>query len=330
MFSDRRTVLAGLLVCLALPVPARAAPDPRAAAETLFAEGRAAMDRGDFAKACPLLARSQELDPAGGTLLNLALCHEKAGRLVSALADWKLAAERAHADRRIDREREALVHVADLEGRIPHVTFTVRDHIAGLVASIDGVAIAMPTPSTPVTLRLDPGNHVLRSEIAGHRPLVRTFDLHEKQATTMPIDAQPDGLEPGPSEPAQPVVPEEPLVMAAGPAPRPPSPETRLTVPSKVLLGSAAAFGVVAIVTGVLAVSARVSYTGTCLDSRGYCTDSDAIASGDRARSLAWVSTAAAGVGLAALWTGLLLPRRVVLVPAASARSAELALRVTY
>lgn len=327
MFSECRWALAGLLVCVALPGRAVAAPDARAAADTLFSEGRAAMDRGDYAKACPLLARSQELDPAGGTLLNLALCHEKAGRLVSALAEWKLAAVRAHSDHRADREREALVHVADLEARIPHVTFVVRGTVEGLVASLDGVALTMPTPAAPITLRLDPGSHVLRSEIPGHQPLVRSFELREREAPTLPIEAQPDGLAPGPIEP---VLPEEPLAMATGPAPHPALPQARLSTPSKLLLGTAGAGGVVAIVTGVLAVAARTSYTSTCLDARAYCTDSDAIASGERARSMAWVSTAAAGVGFVALWTALLLPRRVVLTPAATARSATLSLQVSY
>lgn len=323
-FEPRRLALALSL----LPGVAWAAPSSRAAAETLFTEGRAAMERGDYAKACPLLARSQELDPAGGTLLNLALCHEREGRLVAALSEWRLAAERAHGDGRNDREREALIHVADLESRIPHVSFvTAVDPPSGLGVSVDGAPISPPTVSVPTALRLDPGTHSLRSELAGRNPVTRSFELQERRPATVAIEVPGDPALPAAAVPA---VDEAPLPMAATPAPRPAEPHARFSLPSKILLGASAAAGITALVTGIVAVSSHASYSGACVDDRSYCTDKDAIASGDRARTMAWVSTGAAGVGFVALWTALLLPRNVVLTPAASTRGAAFSLQVTY
>src|ERR1041384_7022387 len=75
------TVLAAVVAC---PKAARAEPDSVAAAETLFREGREAVKRADYAVACPKFQESQRLDPAIGTLLNLALCEESWGGLADA------------------------------------------------------------------------------------------------------------------------------------------------------------------------------------------------------------------------------------------------------
>src|SRR5262249_39232692 len=53
--------------------------DARVAAEGLFDAGRKLMADGRFAEACEKFRKSEELDPAGGTLLNLGGCYERTG-----------------------------------------------------------------------------------------------------------------------------------------------------------------------------------------------------------------------------------------------------------
>ena len=66
----RRRLVAGLALMAALVVPSLALADV-AAAEALYREGRALMEKGDLDAACPKLAESQRLDPSSGTALNL-------------------------------------------------------------------------------------------------------------------------------------------------------------------------------------------------------------------------------------------------------------------
>src|SRR5580692_11189003 len=72
---------------------ARAESIDPAVADALFRKGREAAEKGDWATACPKFAESQRLDPAPGTLLNLADCEEHLGQLASAYEHFKTAVE---------------------------------------------------------------------------------------------------------------------------------------------------------------------------------------------------------------------------------------------
>src|SRR5687767_11843809 len=78
-----------------LPAAASAQPPQgdAAASEALFREGRRLMKAGDYEGACPKLEESLRLDPALGTLFNLASCEEQLGRWATAWQHWRQAAD---------------------------------------------------------------------------------------------------------------------------------------------------------------------------------------------------------------------------------------------
>src|SRR5512142_799528 len=80
----RRAWLPTLGLLLLLSPAVLAQPRDPAAADRLFKEGREAFDKGDYATACPKFAESQKADPAPGTILNLALCEERQGKVANA------------------------------------------------------------------------------------------------------------------------------------------------------------------------------------------------------------------------------------------------------
>src|SRR4051812_25624340 len=69
--------------CVLLGSRAAFARDP-AAGEALYRAAKESAKRGDWEKACAQFAESQRLDPAPGTLVNLADCEEHRGLVTSA------------------------------------------------------------------------------------------------------------------------------------------------------------------------------------------------------------------------------------------------------
>ncbi len=139
------------------------------AALKLFDDGVRLMDQGKYAEACPLLARSQEVSPNGGTIFALADCYEKNGQNASAWASYKEAATRARAADKPDAERRALDTVQALAPKVTWLKLTVADAQApGLAVSRDGQDVARA--EWGVAVPLDPGTHKIEAHARGRKP----------------------------------------------------------------------------------------------------------------------------------------------------------------
>jgi hypothetical protein len=174
-----RLAVSTLLAAVATVATARARAEPtdtdRVLAQTLFEQGRQLMEAGRYPEACPKLAESQRLDPGGGTLLNLAICHEAEGRTATAWAELNEALGVAKRDNRADREQTARERIANLEGKLSTITVSVSAgaRVPGLQVRIDGVAIGSAAWDTPTPV--DPGLHEVSAQAPGKAPYKRAL-----------------------------------------------------------------------------------------------------------------------------------------------------------
>jgi len=275
----------------------RASADPVSdsqLAQRLFEEARVLLARGEIPRACAAFSESQRLDPGAGTLLNLGLCHEREGKLGTAyfeLEESLSRAERDHRDDRIVIARDALERLAPLA---PKLTITKVDD-AEVVVELDG----SPFHATrAITIRADPGVHTLTASAPGRTPWRWSGDLREGDDVRVDI----------------PVL-----------APMPTRKETRsISTASWALGGVSLAALVTTAIAGGLALHNEAKYRDSCNDARRFCPDESGVDAANAARNLAWVSTGALLVGLAAGVTAFLLPRTVRVSPAVGRITATL------
>ncbi len=161
-----KLVLVGLLASsLLVGAPGRAQDtrDP-AAAEELFRQGRAASQNKDFGTACAKFRESNRLDPAVGTVFNIADCEEKLGRLATSWTLFQEVIQRLPKDD--DRRAIASQRARELEARAPTLTVhLVHSDRSDVVVRRDGVVLGAASLDTP--LPVDPGEHQVLVEAPG-------------------------------------------------------------------------------------------------------------------------------------------------------------------
>lgn len=150
------------------PIGAQSAAD-KATAQALFDAGKNLLADGKYAESCAKFAESQRLDPAPGTLLNLADCYEKSGLTASAWATWLEAAAAARQAGQTERERAARDRATALKSRLVSITVVVPEahRIANLAVRRDGTLVGIATWGTAVPV--DPGTHSVMATAPGHR-----------------------------------------------------------------------------------------------------------------------------------------------------------------
>ncbi|HEU4733730.1 MAG TPA: hypothetical protein VFT22_37820 [Kofleriaceae bacterium] len=121
-----------------------------AAATAEFDRGRALLKAGKYPEACAAFEHSQKLEPASGTLYNLAGCHAKLGKLASAWVAYRELAQRdANPARRADSARQAKL----LEPRLPRLLIRSTAAPPGLVVTMNGQDVtALLGVDSPVDL----------------------------------------------------------------------------------------------------------------------------------------------------------------------------------
>jgi hypothetical protein len=309
----RRTVLgaAFALVCVAPQAraqqpaaPAQPSDQDKALAATLFDEGHSLLTQGKVPEACRKLEESHRLDPLpGGTILNLATCHEREGRTASAMAEFREAralAERDHRDERVALADERLKAIEPMLSMLVVVVPPAAD-LPDLTIIRDGVAIGRAAWGTKIPV--DPGSHVVEAT-APHKQM-RHLEVQVRpnaDVQTVTVAA----LEDAAPEPAPAPVGPAPGPAAAAPVPETPAPPTQTGLSTRrtwaLVSGGVGAAGVIAgSVAGIVAIAKHNS--STC---NGPCTSQNDSLNKD-AQTAADISTVSFAVGLVGLGLGAFL-----------------------
>lgn len=162
-----------------------------ATAQALFEDGKRLMQQNKYEEACPKLVESQRLDPGGGTLLAIGLCHEGQGKTATAWADFNVALGQARKDGRADREQTATEHIKTLEPKLVRVRIVVTQKVDGLEVRRDGTLVGEAQWGTP--LPVDPGDHLFEASAPNKEKWAQTLPVSgEGQAVDVTIPALAD------------------------------------------------------------------------------------------------------------------------------------------
>lgn len=156
-------------------------------AERLFREGRALMLEGRFEEACPKIAESQRVEPRVGTLLNLAVCHERRGRLAVAWDEYQKVLAQARSEHQVDRARLAEQRIAMLEPRLSWLRVSVPESTRDVSVSVDGTELE--PAAVGMSLPVDPGVHAIVATTKGKgRVFEERVDLREGDRRVVSVE----------------------------------------------------------------------------------------------------------------------------------------------
>jgi hypothetical protein len=264
--------------------PARAAPNA-SAAQKLFDDARRAFREGQIDEACEKFEASERLEARSGTQLNLAICHEKQGRLATASTDFAKAASLATSEGHRDRTAFATSRIEELAPRLPHLTLRVSEsaRARGIALRLDGTNVDAAVFG--VEAPADPGPHEIQASLSGCATWSRNVQLSEGSREVVDVSA-----EQGCSAPSVSDAP-----------PRPIGPKTRESIDNG---GGGRIVGFVLGGLGVASAGVGAAFGVRTLTRR---SDAESLARGgdaagaqsanDEARTDAWISDVAIGLG---------------------------------
>lgn len=282
----RRFALMLTLAAAFLAEPAHAGD---AAAEALFRAGRDAFAAGDFRTACARFEESQRLEPAVGTVINLAQCHEQLGQVASAWRRYREAQDRLTAgDERLELVK---LRLAAIEPRLPKLSLRLGQPSPGAAVVRDGVELG--EASLGVAVPVDPGKHEVTVSAPGHATRSIEVELRESESKELVVEIGPPLATAPPSAAPRPT-----LGPDAGTRD-----ETRRTmgyVVGGVGVGALAA----SLITGALVLDKKAVVEDEC---SGKLCSAEGVEAGESGRTFSTISTIAFAAGAAGIGVGAYL-----------------------
>ena len=189
--------LCALLATLSAAPTARA--DQEAVATELFQRGKALMAEERTEEACRAFGESYRLYASSGTLLNLAVCHEKLGKIASAWSEFNRVIPMARSGGREDRAELAEQRAAILGPKLSRLVLVVpgAGRAAGLAIRVDGVEID-DLLWGGAGLPEDAGTHVVEARSKGKKSWSARVDVGgeaDKKSIEVPmLEDAPEAL----------------------------------------------------------------------------------------------------------------------------------------
>jgi len=291
-----------------------------AAAESLYQDGQRLMTSGNVHDACIKFAQSQKLEPATGTLLNLASCHEKEGKTASAWAEYNEAVAGTVRAGQKDREAYARSHAVALEKQLRKMVVELPQAPPGTEVQLDGESLGSVALGTPIPV--DPGVHEITVSAPQRKPWTQKVKFEPGPGDTrVPVPAleDPNGA------------PQAAAVFPKGEDSTPPPEHSNTRRTIGYIVGGA---GILALGTGIFFGVRAKSYgdkadreQNNALDYHfaGKYNNADiqhdaAVDDHDKAKTSQTIALVAGGAGLVALGVGVYLVVTGKERPASTAR----------
>ena len=250
-----------------------------AAAEALFDQARSAMDHGEYDEACAKFRESNRLDPAPGTMLNLANCEEQRGKLATAWELFRAVEDQLPAgDDRIPVARD---RAAKLKPRLPRLTIDAGSPPPdGIKVTRDGIDLGAASLGSP--LPVDPGEHEVVVTVPGKAP--KSFQVFVVEGESKTLEVMGDGA----------------TANAGGGSATVDSSSGNQTL-GFVFGGIGVAGVVIGSVTGLMALGKQSTVDDEC-DANGFCSKAgaDAASSGSTLATVSTISWVVGALGIGA------------------------------
>lgn len=181
--TNAKSVQLGAYVCLLWQLfsTAALAESGNTSAQLLFEQGRDLLEVGNIEEACPKLEQSVRLEVATGALLALAMCHEKAGKLATAWAEYKSVVKRASEAGQAEREQWASQRVTALRPLLSTLKIQLADELIRLPGlQVWRDELLLEPEFWNVAVPVDGGTYRLRVTAPGHEPWETTLTVRQQ------------------------------------------------------------------------------------------------------------------------------------------------------
>ena len=154
-------------------------------ADRIFEQAQQLKQAGRTAEACAKYDESLRYNRnAAGTLLNVALCHEEANRVATALNYFTQARDIAREHSLNEHRAAAEEHIAKLEPLVPHISIAFAEIATATKLVIDDKV-------HPITgaddIRVDPGTRHIVVTAPGRLPYETTVSIRAREKKTVEI-----------------------------------------------------------------------------------------------------------------------------------------------